>query len=1267
MNEQIFDPLEFNVLKGNYLIEASAGTGKTFAITRIFLRALLEGFSISEVLVVTYTKAATRELGERIRMALHTALQVLQGTQSDEKLMKMLKGYEPSLASHYLQRALRNFDDLNVYTIHAFCHQVLNEYALSANIVPHRTLSTQSLDIKRESVLDFWRKHMESAPLEFLQFMRGLDSGLEDWCDFFVQINTVDDWELPFSLASSDANIKKTNTDLQKYITKCREHFALLHQKWPSCREDAKCYIEELRDKTGVSSKIISKLLDDLEQYFQKSEFSLLSFSPKKKNRIADESFERSWNKLWEKAQAKKNVPNCDTEFYKLWTVYRKDYICLLKLLRDYYLLVFQKLCEEYNVCFEQKKQEKRVLFYDDLIIKLHKSLRTSKSLLQRLQKKYRLALIDEFQDTDGLQSKIFQTIFNTPKSEAGLFLIADPKQSIYGFRGSNLYAYLKTRKQVDGIYSLNRNFRSTPDLINSINHLYDSKYIQEPFLMEELKYIPNEAGRNKEQSYFLYDKNDGTWESPQTGIHFYGLGQKGVSRLNDDSIDEKRSFIARSTALKIKQLLDSSESGGLLYKEKKLSAGNIAIIVRKIKQGELMREALEEIGVPALFCHEYDIFETQQVHELLLVLQALCQPSHLSLVKAALGTQLWGYSAEEIYELTQDTSAHVSLLQRCRQYQLSWQTQGFMVMFEEWMRNEKIGIRLLQYAGGERILTNLEHLGELIHLSDHKEPQAVLNYLVCHIEQSGGLGSSNEEKSKLRLSNADPAVQIMTIHYSKGLEFPVVFCPFLWDYYFSVRPRANLELHLPIHILVPQFMKQLLEVSIQGEALSDGVVRTDSIPLGIAFNEKDMKQVMAKENYTEELRLLYVALTRASEQLYIHWCDTSTYAPAAYLFTRGEHSWDTKFSKSKTKNQKESKENIAPQFSQYLFQLAEKFPDSFSYTDLAPEEVLSEFESNFMRIGASKLSHTTSLQANSFTSEVHVLRTLHSFTSLNNRFKKENTFMSDVPTSFIKPHLNESSLFDSILNFPKGAAAGIFFHTLLESIDFKNMFQQREALASLVAQKLIEHNYDVAWQPCLIEYLSLLAQIPLLPDKNVCLADIGQRHSAQELFFHLNLETVSAIKENRIAENNTSDEINLPTPILSMLDSYQKTFQKKILGEHFHFLIGAIDFIFEYEGRYYLLDWKSNYLGSAISDYSLENIEQDMHQAGYHLQYYIYATALDQFLRCRKANYLYENNFGGIIYLYLRGIRSGVYHSIYFDRPSHATLTEFATKLCAR
>ena len=420
-----------------------------------------------------------------------------------------------------------------------------------------------------------------------------------------------------------------------------------------------------------------------------------------------------------------------------------------------------------------ERKQKRNVLSFDDLLLRLRQALLKpeGEALASVIRKKYRAALIDEFQDTDPVQYAIFAKIFRA--EGCILFLIGDPKQAIYSFRGADIFAYLSAASQVDHVYTLDANWRSDPVLIKAVNTLFSQR--EHPFVFENIAFRQATPGSTASREPLLID---GRLEPPLqwwfVAAGRFAHGDKPLAK------GIARPLIAGSVAAEIARLLRLGREGRAKLGEKPLQEGDIAILVRTNREAQLCREKLSELRIPAVLHSTGNLFDSQEALEVYRVLTAILSPDREELLRAAMATAMIGCDLAALEALQRDEQTWEAWRERFRSYHERWHKDGFLSMFRSFLNHEQVRPRLLAYPDGERRLTNLLHLSEVLD-REAGARRFGMGALLKWLAERRASSSPRDEEHQLRLESDSLAVRIVTIHKSKGLEYPIVFCPFSW------------------------------------------------------------------------------------------------------------------------------------------------------------------------------------------------------------------------------------------------------------------------------------------------------------------------------------------------------------------------------------------------------------------------------------------------------------------------------------------------------
>ena len=867
-------------------------------------------------------------------------------------------------------------------------------------------------------------------------------------------------------------------------------------------------------------------------------------------------------------------------------------------------------------------KKSRNVQTFDDLLIRVKDALSKpgAEMLAAAVKHRFRAALVDEFQDTDMLQYTIFSYLF--ADKESLFFMIGDPKQAIYGFRGADIYSYMQASTQVEKKYTLLTNYRSHASLIIAVNTLFSR--VKEPFVFEEIPFI---KGKAAESSRHLQHKTN-------TLFHIWFAGAKGGKPINKEVAEHS---ISDAVSREIKRLVSGPDA---------MNPGDIAVLVRTNRQAGIVKQDLSRNNVPAVIYSAGNVFETREARDLFLLMVGVSDPFNAGRFRAALTTRIMGVPFEKLDLERMDREWQDPLQKRFAAYHQTWLTDGFMRMFNQLIAREQVRARLLGMRDGERRLTNLLHLAELLHESATHEnlgmPALIKWFSIQRDPQSGML-----ETHQLRLESDAFTVKIITIHKSKGLEFPVVFCPFAWgsslikgtDFIFHDKDS---EQHLTLDIGSP----------------------------GIEDNRTQAQYELLAEN----LRLLYVALTRARERCILVWGHINTVETSALayllhytpedggnmlsdnLLHEIQFQYNSKDEKALLRDLKvlEAASNHSIQVSMLPEMPGEDVAEAKSQQPEIKEGMVDVLSMRKMNTPMERDWHIYSYSSLTSSSTGLPSQDFLPLLSSPNALQKGELQDSEQPDrdedalfedgSVVQPENSDRADGHTIFTFTKGANAGIFFHDLFEHLDFVTSGEPE--VAAFVADKIASYGIEPVWQDAVLQMVENVLTSPLqsLYDEfSLSIIQKEQRINEMEFYFPLNKISKETLQRT-FALYGVSDRLaGFPEHLGRLQFAPAKGFMK-----------GFIDLVFGFNSRYYLVDWKSNHLGYAVADYNQTILDTVMQQSYYTLQYHIYTLALHLYLQLRIPGYQYERDFGGVYYLFIRGIdgAAGSGNGVFFDRP---------------
>lgn len=1170
----------FNVLErtqqihSSYLLEASAGTGKTYSIENIVVRLLIDKTfpsTLDNILVVTFTKASTSDLKERIRKNIYKTLAILTHKSEEDPpdyLKALLEAeYKNQLyATQQLEQALACFEQAPIFTIHGFCHRMLKEYLFEADVGAalgerEEGISTSFLC---RLIRDFFRIEMTEklVSLEQIQCVlkhtgsveklekelqhlitRGIaiapqpciqelfNKFCSDMCELkqFVKVTNVqilEDFERQAPLYKDICN--KQKKPKEENIAKVTRFAALLSKTdWNLADFDVLIadgvYMAEVLQPTNLCSK-------------------KLPLSP-------------------EQLHCPELVDHLNRLLVPTVTAARNPY---------FILSVLACRCKK----MVQSYMEKNEIFgFDDLLMGMYKAVQHDE-LASKIRQRFTTAIIDEFQDTDPIQWEIFQKIF-LPKNQphARLYLVGDPKQSIYGFRQADIYTYLSAGDALGNEFkaSLDTNYRSTHSLVEALNTLFSAETVPKlmalPRLNQTLPYVPVKSGAQATLQKF----KDG-----RGALHFFSF-EEPANNNSKKFVDGEESYFIPFIA---DELLHLQSQG--------IALNDCAVLVADRFQATRLMHHLKTKSIPTVAQHSENISSTVAFAATQELLQAVLTPQRESALKLALAGPLLGWTQQEVAAL--DDPLHLEfLIAKGMALRKIWFQKGFSAFFQALLESSwlpmgiggkaeinafhplSIAENLLSSEGGLSLYHCIQQIAEL--LIEYEIDGKLSPYkLVDAFDDIRQLEKIGDQQIKQRANPEKEGVRILTIHSSKGLEFEVVFA-------LGVIKRSKVPSHF-----VP--------ISYNG-----------ALPLLTAIADcHDPRYVQyALELDAEKIRQLYVAFTRAKQRLYAPLvfqssskdCERGTASPIEiYLTMMGKP--------------------------EIIFEnLYESIPHLNAESALTFIRTLGKHRDITLSTPQEKPLQERSSPHN--TTEIHLLPPpnatimgtpsfMHSFTALSAAGKEEESTPTLDKNVLIELH--PPSDFENTdrtaHTLPAGSSTGIMLHTLMEFIPFAiaTRGELDLDLYNFVGKFLKSTPYET-WHTVIANIVFKALSTPLVIGESIIyLKDLQEGHCYREHAF-------------------VYSEIQDIHPELAIKSG---------------FLQGVIDLTFEHEGKYCILDWKSNWLGPDESFYTQEQMKRAMHAHNYFLQAEIYKEALKRYLKLVDDR-PFEELFGGIFYVFMRGL----------------------------
>lgn len=1329
------------VLRRSSIIEASAGTGKTFNITYMVLRLLLgpagdndksalnEALNIENILVVTFTRSATAELRDRIRDKIRTLRIILEKLSTapiqksflpneiaEKQLSDLIGSYLPQEDCELLDEALKNPDDedylsdnarlickkkarilikaernidtASIRTIHSFCSSVVNQiYAFEAGEPFSTNLSD---DISQQyhkacayvfrklfytnkdaqlllSIIDTPKDKDFESMIYALKKARILGNGklkepLVNLHGYALNLGEetkklfIFNPNLLTQLLAKNKSLEKKLSLLLSYIKesqpKYKDEADELLNAWTAKYKDAlnlqgnnvfikldceyklniapSCYIKIIIENSNNLDRLLSIYADAAKNGKNKNRFPI-----HKTEKLSHKRNNEDQHKEFAKFKQDSQELSRHLELAYSLSRYKKFVMLLIS------LMIIDKTDE---ICTKEQ-----VISNDEVLYKLAKALRhgtEGENLAKAIRRRYRVAIIDEFQDTDPVQLDIFSNIYleknyvksikANPQLGAYCYIIGDPKQSIYAFRNADINSYIKAKNLIKNIakpetavYSLKKNFRSAPDVIEGVNAIFSQK--DNPFDTnpEDVSFVKALGVSGKKAFFFDDDRQF-----------------KAANFVKTFTIENGKKTLevqAQTAAYDIYQCLkhgvlttDPQEKLHLSANKyiPNVKADDITILVANSQEYKAIAKALEQYNIPCVYYSDKtsvlktesdDFFvksrPSKEVINIFYFMEAMLDCFNRNKILRLLGSALLKKDSQKFIQSIHDEviEKEVSLLQECAKL---WERWGFLTAFLKWFKaplHQGLST-FLSLKGGERELTNYLQIAEIVqklHTEVHganAQMQRFRQLVYEDIQQN--LASELTQK---RLESENRQVKVYTIHKSKGLEFPIVFMPFLWG------SKKNNH--------------------------KDGSVYYDENNQIRCYSLDNADEIINKAEMQEDVRLLYVALTRAAAANFI------------YLGTEQE--------KPKKNYSYKSLNRLVEDASPQGKLLSAKYRLNDQEIPLFEDITHREFSDTALSDNQEADAEIAPSRLNDKIKYDFIISSYSDIVS--------GLYGHDPKDDFENEVYNEAIDIDKRFVFPKGTSAGSFLHEMLQNCafeqslndDYRQSFvleclnndyravtanwQLCEDKAKLL--KLQQHNLSL-WL-CNIVKANLKAAVHSNQDFSLSSLQKGQYIPEMEFLIPINsLHTYNDL--NLMCLENAKLE-NADYQDMVLADNKKAT---RLIG----YITGSIDLVFCYQNRFYVIDYKSNYLGNRPECYSSkaisENVFSPYHR--YDMQYLIYSVALQRFLRSRLgAKYSYEQHFGSVIYLYLRGLYENQDLGMFATRPSAATVDAFEKLLC--
>ncbi|MDH1656893.1 exodeoxyribonuclease V subunit beta [Pseudomonas mosselii] len=1189
-------------LHGSQLIEASAGTGKTFTISALYLRLILghggeRGFSREllppQILVVTFTDAATKELRERIRARLAEAARFFRGElDGADPLLHLLRDDYPQeqwpRCASRLETAVQWMDEAAVSTIHGWCQRMLREHAFDSGSLFTQSLETDHSDLLGQVMRDYWRRFCYGMRGESLAWVRGNwvspDALLPRIRPLFGRVRGQEDEQDPQSL-------------IEATLRQRTEQLAQLKAPWGAWADELQ---QICRDAVAAKQADGRKLQ---ARYFEPWFDKLRAWAGDEQAMELD--LGTGFTRL---------TPAGLAEAWKSGEPPQHPALRAMESLREQLqglaspdARLLEHAAAWVSARFEVEKRRRAEMGFDDMLLRLEHALGSDSGqrLAELIREQFPVALIDEFQDTDPVQYGIFERIYRITENnpDTGLFMIGDPKQAIYAFRGADIFTYLAARRATAGrLHSLDTNYRSSQAMVAAVNRVFlqaeERAEGRGAFLFRAqgdnpLPFVEVRAKGRGEQLLIA--------GQPSAALHCWQLE-------SDEPVSSTayRQQLAASCASHIVELLEGGQQGvsGFADAAGKLRPclpSDIAILVRDGREAQQVRAELAARDVRSVYLSDKDsVFAAQEAHDLLAWLKACAEPDSERMLKAALASLTLDLPLIELERLNQDERVWENWVMRFRRYRDIWQRQGVLPMLRRLLHDFQLPRALMGRSDGERVLTNLLHLAELLQQAagELDGEQALIRHLTEHLANAGQAG----EEQILRLESDEQLVKVVTIHKSKGLEYPLVYLPFIC----TSKPVDGQRLPLGWHD-------------------DQGVAHLTLTPNAEQIERAD------DERLAEDLRLLYVALTRAQHACWLGVADLKRGTQRSSQLHRSALGYLLGGGLSLA---------ASSQLGEWLATLAAGNP-AITYGPLPEVQALCYRTPDSQRELLPPRKPRRAAAEHWWIASYSALRV------------GDQTLVADSSQA---QQLLDDEVLDSqslrevpaeagdIHRFPRGPNPGTFLHGLLEWAGregFAEVAAQGSVIERTVGQRCNRRDWT-GWIPTLTQWLQQLL-VQSMPLQGATLTLAGLERYQVEMEFWFASHQVDAVRLDHLVARHTH------------VGMTRAAAQPTVLNGMFK---GFIDLAFELDGRYYVADYKSNWLGPDAEAYGALAMEQAILEHRYDLQYVLYLLALHRQLRARLPDYDYDLHVGGAVFIFLRGVTSAG-HGLYHARPPRALIEQ--------
>ncbi len=1222
-----FHPNQYPLSSGLRLIEASAGTGKTFALSHLVLRLITEAqLNIKEILVVTFTDSAASELRGRICRRLESALDGLEAMKSEREyqapdavLAEWLEFNQSSnvVRSRYigsLLEALEGLESADITTIHGFCRRTLTRDVLESPDVINPVMEGEGKELAIEVCHDYWHQQILEMDVDDFRGLNDAGITLDNLIKLVLKLDNDPSLGLEVDDECFDVSEKVANQFINNLENRWNEFLSEWCLKGKELELSLRSKSQQWRSWGCIDTKPFSpkprknryELLDNWIKEISSKNNNFRSNTCFSYGLVRDQDL---LVKYYHPAVFCEVASRSGDDQFQL--ICPKLQKAIASLVDDPAEQVWRHALQWCLTKLEERRRTRGAITYSGLLKVVDQGLNileagesessNQSNLLNSIRLRYRAALVDEFQDTDPLQWRILTKAFADSKSHL-LLMVGDPKQAIYRFRGGSLGVYMNVREKVDRIDVLLENFRTTPDLMRSLNSLFSTG------LRYSDLHVPSLNSSASEENIF-----------PSSS-------QKHLQLITFDSLDGEKSNIAETSTSKTKleERIPLAVSNAVLdllnFEDNRLSPNDICLLVSRHDQANDLRIALGSVGLPTRLVSSGDVFQSEAAYVLQCFLDCIARPGHSGSLRLVACSALYQWNASMLEEAEKNGGLD-GLAQRFSYLARNFSRLGLLGCLAEDLESWKIA----DLSDRGRLLGDLQQCAQLvqeaIHVNAFDPASAAVWLRRERLQPTNSIPENRQPQSDLEES----AISIVTVHRSKGLEYKVVICPYLW------------QAPLPSKDPLLRFEK--------GNCWRLSLNRSWGKGLEAASEWE-------KASFQEAERLAYVAMTRARSLLILLWArgERQEGNPlAGFLF--GPESFNQSIDNL-------SHEKMINWLNQQKVEITflnanvKETKQRWSSASLQGGLSIGAVPSRALDVTWSRSSYSSwTRDKNSCNVRAHP-----SPIELEDGRDSDQSKDFDNTTS-LELLQNESASLPAELQrsqkgplceFPQGSIAGDCLHRILERLDFRLSLKNSYSV-DVIEEELRRVGFHQDLLPLVQEGLGRVLNIPMggvLGDLKF--NQLTQDRRIHELSFDIPIahegSAISSSDLSRIFKEDSSSRFS---------DAYAASVSElNFLSSGF--LTGSIDLVFADHAdpslaRWWVADWKSNWIGQKDEQgkslccgpffYSDEAMERQMLLHHYPLQAHIYLVALHRFLRWRLPNYDPKRNLGGYLYVFLRGI----------------------------